>query len=38
MYLTDAHKEYIKGTILMDNWRGKYDSVRYVVGKNPGHS
>ena len=23
--LTDAQKEYIKGTILMDNWRSKYD-------------
>lgn len=23
--LTDARKEYIKGTILMDNWRSKYD-------------
>ncbi len=28
MYLTDlpdAQKEYIKGTILVDNWRSKYD-------------
>lgn len=23
--LTDAQKEYIKGTILMGNWRSKYD-------------
>ena len=23
--LTDAQKEYIRGTILMDNWRSKYD-------------
>ncbi len=23
--MTDAQKEYIKGTILMDNWRSKYD-------------
>lgn len=23
--LTDAQKDYIKGTILMDNWRSKYD-------------
>ena len=23
--LTDAQKEYIKGTILVDNWRSKYD-------------
>ena len=23
--LTDAQKEYIKRTILMDNWRSKYD-------------
>lgn len=23
--LTDAQKEYIKGTILMENWRSKYD-------------
>ena len=25
--LTDAQKEYIKGTILMDNWRSKYCGV-----------
>ena len=23
--LTDAQKKYIRGTILMDNWRSKYD-------------
>ena len=23
--LTDAQKEYIKGTILNENWRSKYD-------------
>ena len=23
--LTDAQKEYLKGTILVDNWRSKYD-------------
>ena len=26
--LTDAQKEYIKRTILMDNWRSKYDFFR----------
>ncbi len=29
--LTDAQKEYIKGTILMDNWHSKYDFFSYLT-------
>ncbi len=34
MYLTDladAQKEYIKGTIPIDNWRSKYDFFSYLT-------
>lgn len=29
--LTDAQKKYIKGTVLMDNWRSKYDYFPYLT-------
>ena len=29
--LTDAQKEYIKGTILMDNRHSKYDFFSYLT-------
>ena len=29
--LTDAQKKYMRGTILMDNWRSKYDFFSYLM-------